>query len=68
MAGRLPGQLLLRRENLGKASFLELSFDLAFIFALTRLWVIVLFDAMPRLWRFIRQARESHPADQRLAG
>ncbi|WP_158629582.1 low temperature requirement protein A [Micromonospora arida] len=37
MAGRLPGQLLLRRENLGKASFLELFFDLAFIFALTRL-------------------------------
>ncbi|MEW2141866.1 low temperature requirement protein A [Micromonospora vinacea] len=37
MAGRLPGQLLLRRENLGRASFLELFFDLAFIFALTRL-------------------------------
>ncbi|GLZ58604.1 MULTISPECIES: low temperature requirement protein A [Micromonospora] len=37
MAGRLPGRLLLRRENPGKASFLELFFDLAFIFALTRL-------------------------------
>ncbi|WP_327032012.1 low temperature requirement protein A [Micromonospora ureilytica] len=37
MAGRLPGGLLLRRENPGKASFLELFFDLAFIFALTRL-------------------------------
>lgn len=37
MASRLPGRLLLRRENPGKASFLELFFDLAFIFALTRL-------------------------------
>ncbi|WP_433317681.1 low temperature requirement protein A [Micromonospora sp. CA-269861] len=37
MAGGLPGRLLLRRENPGKASFLELFFDLAFIFALTRL-------------------------------
>ncbi|MEU4552386.1 low temperature requirement protein LtrA [Micromonospora violae] len=37
MAGGLPGRLLLRRENPGKTSFLELFFDLAFIFALTRL-------------------------------
>ncbi|MEU8012094.1 low temperature requirement protein A [Micromonospora parva] len=37
MAGRLPGRLLLRRENSGRTSFLELFFDLAFIFALTRL-------------------------------
>ncbi|MEU8254467.1 low temperature requirement protein A [Micromonospora inaquosa] len=37
MAGRLPGRLLLRRENPGRTSFLELFFDLAFIFALTRL-------------------------------
>ncbi|MEU5960577.1 low temperature requirement protein A [Micromonospora parva] len=37
MAGRLPGRLLLRRENSDRASFLELFFDLAFIFALTRL-------------------------------
>ncbi|MFI6780244.1 low temperature requirement protein A [Micromonospora sp. NPDC050276] len=37
MAGGLPGRLLLRRENPGKVSFLELFFDLAFIFALTRL-------------------------------
>ncbi|MET8357689.1 low temperature requirement protein A [Micromonospora sp. NPDC005171] len=32
------------------------------------LLLIVLFDAMPKLWQFIRQARESDRADQRLAG
>ncbi|MGW5558253.1 low temperature requirement protein A [Micromonospora sp. NPDC003944] len=37
MADGFPGRLLLRRENPGRASFLELFFDLAFIFALTRL-------------------------------
>ncbi|MET8308711.1 low temperature requirement protein A [Micromonospora sp. NPDC005173] len=37
MANGLPGRLLQRREDPRRASFLELFFDLAFIFALTRL-------------------------------
>ncbi|MET8043395.1 low temperature requirement protein A [Micromonospora sp. NPDC005215] len=37
MASGLPGRLLQRRENPRRTSFLELFFDLAFIFALTRL-------------------------------
>ncbi|WCN83427.1 low temperature requirement protein A [Micromonospora sp. LH3U1] len=37
MANGLPGRLLQRREDSRRASFLELFFDLAFIFALTRL-------------------------------
>ncbi|MET7963306.1 low temperature requirement protein A [Micromonospora zamorensis] len=37
MAGGLAGRLLQRRENPRRTSFLELFFDLAFIFALTRL-------------------------------
>ncbi|MCG5463213.1 low temperature requirement protein A [Micromonospora sp. NPDC053740] len=37
MANGLAERLLQRRESPHKASFLELFFDLAFIFALTRL-------------------------------
>ncbi|WP_433131649.1 low temperature requirement protein A [Micromonospora sp. CA-240977] len=37
MANGLPGRLLQQRENPRRTSFLELFFDLAFIFALTRL-------------------------------
>ncbi|MDG4808946.1 low temperature requirement protein A [Micromonospora sp. WMMD1120] len=37
MTGGLAGRLLQRRESPRRASFLELFFDLAFIFALTRL-------------------------------
>ncbi|MBM0233287.1 low temperature requirement protein A [Micromonospora sp. STR1_7] len=37
MTNGLPGRLLQRRENFRRTSFLELFFDLAFIFALTRL-------------------------------
>ncbi|WP_433538010.1 low temperature requirement protein A [Micromonospora sp. CA-249363] len=37
MANGLPGRLLQKRENPRRTSFLELFFDLAFIFALTRL-------------------------------
>ncbi|MDG4759010.1 low temperature requirement protein A [Micromonospora sp. WMMD710] len=37
MANGLPARLLQRRENPRRTSFLELFFDLAFIFALTRL-------------------------------
>ncbi|MGV9212342.1 low temperature requirement protein A [Micromonospora sp. RB23] len=37
MANALPGRLLQKREDPRRTSFLELFFDLAFIFALTRL-------------------------------
>ncbi|WBB69974.1 low temperature requirement protein A [Micromonospora sp. WMMD812] len=44
MAGGLAGRLLRRREGSRRASFLELFFDLAFIFALTRVSRVVEFD------------------------
>ncbi|MEU8162920.1 hypothetical protein ACIP95_28985 [Micromonospora parva] len=52
MAGRLPGRLLLRREDSDRAPL---------IVALL-LWVM--FDAMPGLWRFIRRSGESGVPDQ----
>ncbi|MEU1586550.1 low temperature requirement protein A [Micromonospora sp. NPDC005710] len=45
MASGLPVRLLQRREHPRRASFLELFFDLAFIFALTRLSRALLDDA-----------------------
>ncbi|GGO24608.1 low temperature requirement protein A [Micromonospora parathelypteridis] len=45
MANGLPGRLLQRRENPRRASFLELFFDLAFIFALSRLSQALLDDS-----------------------
>ncbi|MFG1871760.1 low temperature requirement protein A [Micromonospora arborensis] len=44
MANGLPGRLLQRRENPRRASFLELFFDLAVIFALSRLSQTLLDD------------------------
>ncbi|MBQ0901485.1 low temperature requirement protein A [Micromonospora sp. U21] len=44
MANGLPGRLLQRREDPRRASFLELFFDLAIIFALTRLSRALLSD------------------------
>ncbi|MFG3640987.1 hypothetical protein ACGF3C_12065 [Micromonospora sp. NPDC047762] len=70
MAGGLPGRLLLRGENPGRASFLELFFDPAFVFAVVAgvLLLIVLVDGMPGLRGYARQISGRDGSDQRRHG